>query len=120
MQQLLWIETLLKFSAGLALVLAPGSVIKLLGLPPVPASFWPRLLGSVLIGIAGALFLEGSQPGSSGLGLGGAIIINLSAVAMLGTLLVLEAGPPTARGRAIAWALVVLLVWLSVLEIANV
>ena len=119
MQQLLWIETLLKFSAGLTLVLVPGSVIKVLGLPPAASSFWPRLLGSVLIGMAGALFLEGSRPGSSGLGLGGCLIVNFSAVSMLGTLMVLDAGPPTARGRAIVWGLVVVLVWLSVLEIAN-
>jgi hypothetical protein len=31
--------------------------------------------------------------------------------------LALEAGPPSARGRAVVWALVVLLVLLSVLEI---
>lgn len=119
MQQLLWIETLLKFSAGLLLVLAPLTAIKLLGLPASGSGFWPRLLGAVLIGLAGALFLEGSVPGSSGLGLGGCLIVNFSAIAMLSILLVFEAGPPSARGRAATWGVVVLLVWLSVLEIAN-
>jgi hypothetical protein len=118
-QQLLWIETLLKLSAGLALVLVPLSTIKLLGLPPTGSGFWPRLLGALLIGIAGALFLEGSVPGSRGLGLAGCLIVNFCAVSMMGTLLVLEAGPPSARGRAVMWTIVVLLVWLSVLEIAN-
>jgi hypothetical protein len=119
LQQLLWIETLLKFTAGLVLVLAPGTAIRLLGFPQAPGNFWPRLLGALLLGIAGALFLEGSVPGSSGLGLGGSVIVNFSAVIMLAVLLVLDRGPNTARGRAIAWGLVVLLVWLSVLEIAN-
>ncbi len=117
MQQLLWIETLLKFSAGLVLVLAPLSTIKLLGLPRTESGFWPRLLGSVLIGLAAALFVEGSTPGSRGLGLLGCVLVNFSAVSMLAGLLALEAGPSSARGRAVVWALVVVLVCLSVLEI---
>jgi hypothetical protein len=118
-QQLLWIETLLKLAGGLVLVLAPLATIRLLGLPRTETGFWPRLLGFVLIGLAGALFVEGSQPGSRGLGLLGCVIVNFCAVSMLGGLLALEAGPPSARGRAVLWALVVLLVSLSVLEIAN-
>jgi hypothetical protein len=117
-QQLLWIETLLNFFAGLLLVLAPASTIKLLGLPAT-ASFWPRLLGTLFIGMAGAIFLEGSSPGTGGLGLAGLVVINAFAVSILGILLVLERGPATARGRAVMWAILVLLVWLSVLEIAN-
>ncbi len=119
MQQLLWIETLLKFSAGLVLVLAPLSTIKLLGLPRAESGFWPRLLGSLLIGMAAALFVEGSTPGSRGLGLLGCVLVNFSAVSMLAGLLALEAGPPSARGRAVVWALVVVLVCLSVLEIIK-
>jgi hypothetical protein len=118
-QQLLWIETLLKFAGGLVLVLAPLGTIKLLGLPRTETAFWPRLLGVVLIGLAGALFVEGRAPGSYGLGLAGCVIVNFCAVSMLGGLLALEAGPPSARGRAAVWALVVLLVCLSVLEIVN-
>jgi hypothetical protein len=118
-QQLLWIETLLKLSAGLVLVLAPLSAIKILGLPRAESGFWPRLLGAVLIGLAGALYVEGRTPGSQGLGLAGCVIVNFSAVSMLGGMLALEAGPSSARGRAVVWALVVLLVFLSVLEIVN-
>jgi hypothetical protein len=118
-QQLLWIETLLKLSAGLVLVLAPLSTIKLLGLPRTETGYWPRLLGSVLIGLAGALFVEGSALGSQGLGLAGCVIVNFCAVLMMGSLLALEAGPASTRGRAVVWALVVLLVFLSVLEIIN-
>jgi hypothetical protein len=39
---------------------------------------------------------------------------------MMATLLVLDAGPASARGRAIMWTLVILLILLSVLEIANI
>ena len=119
MQQLLWIETLLKLSAGLLLVLTPLSVIKLFGLPRTDTGFWPRLLGAVLVGLAGALFVEGRTPGSHGLGLAGCVIVNVSAVSIMTTLLVLDAGPPSARGRAAMWMLVLLLILLSILEIAN-
>ena len=119
MQQLLTVEFLLKLAAGLMLVLAPLGVIKLLGLPRAETGFWPRLLGALLIGLAGALYVEGRAPGSHGLGLTGCVIVNFFAVSMLGGMLALEAGPPSARGRAVVWAIVVLLVCLSVLEIIN-
>lgn len=118
MQQLLWIETLLKLSAGLILVLAPLSAIRLFGLPPSNTSFWPRLLGALLIGVAGALFLEGGRPGSHGLGLAGCVVVNLAGAVMMGTLLVMDAGPPSARGRGLVWMVLVILLILSVLEMA--
>lgn len=119
MQQLLWIETLLKFSAGIVLVLMPGAIIKLLGLPRTDSGFWPRLLGTVLIGLAGALFWEGRSPGAGGLGLAGVLIINLCAIVVMVTLLALEAGPPAKRGRGAMWSVVIVLVGLSILEIVN-
>ena len=119
MQQSLWIEFLLNFFGGLALVVAPLSTIRVLGLPPAPTGFWPRLVGTLLLGISGALFLEGSVPGSRGLGLAGCLVLNFSALSIMAAMLVFEAGPPSARGRAFLWALVVLLLWLSVLEFAN-
>jgi hypothetical protein len=118
-QQLLWIETLLKLFAGLLLVLAPGGTLRVFGLPRTETGFWPRLLGAVLLGLAGATFLEGSAPGSHGLGLAGCLIINASSVSVMATLLALDAGPQSARGRAAMWALVVLLTLLGILEIAN-
>lgn len=118
-QQLLWIETLLKLSAGLLLALVPRSTLGVLGLPRTETGFWPRLLGALLIGLAGATFLEGRSPGSHGLGLAGCVIVNFSGVSMMATLLVLDAGPASTRGRAMMWTLVILLILLCVLEIAN-
>jgi hypothetical protein len=118
-QQLLWIETLLKLSAGLLLVLAPRSTIGLFGLPRTDSGFWPRLLGAVLIGLAGALFLEGRLPGSHGLGLAGCVVVNLAGASVMASLLVLEAGPQSLRGRAMMWVVVLALLLLSVLEFAN-
>lgn len=117
MQQLLWIETLLKFSAGTLLAVFPMMTLRMLGLPRPPSGFWPRVCGVLLLGIAGALFLEGTSKGH-GLGLAGVIIINLCGVALLACVLVLDGGPDSLRGRLAVWLVVCLLVILSVLEIA--
>lgn len=120
MLQLLWIETVLKLSGGLVLSLAPLVVIKALGLPPAGSSFWPRMLGALLIGLAGATFIEGAWPPVRALGLAGCIVINLAGAAMISVLATLGGGAATRRGAAVLWALVVVLVVLSLFEIAHV
>jgi hypothetical protein len=59
------------------------------------------------------------MPGSHGLGLAGCIVINLLGAAVLASTLLVEAGPASARGRGLTWAVVLTLVLLSVLEFAN-
>jgi hypothetical protein len=118
-QQLLWIETLLKFSAGISLAVFPMLTVRLLGLPRPEQSFWPRVCGVLLLGIAAALFLEGTTAGH-GLGLAGVIVINLCGVALLASMLVLDRGPSSARGRTAIWLVVCVLVGLSVIEVALV
>lgn len=130
MQQLLWIETLLKLAGGLTLALAPLTAIRVLGLPGTDSGFWPRLLGAVLIGLAAATFLEGRFGGTPrGLGIAGCFLVNLAAVAMLIAQLVLSQPrlraasgrpPQTRRGQAVLWLLVCLLSLLIVFEIAHI
>lgn len=117
MQQLLWIETLLKFFPGLLLVIAPIASLRLLGLPRPETGFWPRVCGALLVGIAAALFLEGTSSGH-GLGLAGVVVVNLTGASVLATLLVLESGPASRRGKIAVWLVVCLLVTLSVIEIS--
>jgi hypothetical protein len=118
-QQLLWLETLIKFLAGSALALAPLTTLRVLGLPRAETGFWPRVCGALLVGMGAASFLEGAFAGR-GLGLGGSIVINLCGVAVLASLLVLDSGPTTLRGRTAVWLTVCALVFLSVLELAVV
>lgn len=121
MQQLLWIETLLKLSGGLVLVLAPLTAVKVLGLPTTDSAFWPRLLGAVLIGLAAALFVEGRFGGTPrGLGVAGCLVVNVIAAATIIGQLVLTRRPPTNRGQAVLWLLVILLLLLVAFEIAHI
>lgn len=119
MQQLLWLETLLKLAGGIVLLLAPLTVIKILGLPPSPGGFWPRLVGALLIGLAAAIFIEGAWAGSRGLGLAGLVILNLIGAAIVALAALFGGGSPTRRGAFVLWGLVVLLLALALVEIAE-
>lgn len=117
-EQLLWLETMLRFSAGLLLLIMPLTTARVLGLPLPQAMLWPRLLGALLVGMAAATLLEGSAWGSRGLGLGGLVLINLVTAAALVILLVLQRACQTQRGKVFLWALVVGHLTLGMLEIA--
>lgn len=118
-QQLLWIDTLLKLSGGLILALAPLTISRALGLPTGESGFWPRLLGAVLIAIAGAIYVEGKGGGPRGLGLGGLVVINLLSATWLMALLVMRAAAQTVRGKLILWLLAAVLIVLSLFELAQ-
>jgi hypothetical protein len=117
-QQLLWIECLFKLSVGVMLMLGPRVLARVLGLPPAESPFWPRVLGGLLTGVAAAAFIEVKLKAGSGLGLGGAIGINLAGVAILVSLLILGQTGPHRRGRAVLWILSGVLATLALVEIA--
>lgn len=118
-QQLLFIETVLKLSGGVVLLLMPLTACRVLGLPKPASGLWPRLLGSVLIGLSAATYLEGATK-LNGLGMAGCAIINLVAAVVIMTLLILGAAGDTQRGRIILAALAVVLLVLSLLELAQI
>jgi hypothetical protein len=76
---LLTIDCIVNILLGTLLLLFPIGVIDLLGLPKTNTNFYPCILGAVILGIGFALFLElaGYAKHFRGLGLGGAILINL-------------------------------------------
>lgn len=93
---------------GVPLLLAPRTVARLLALPEVTQTFYPRVLGAVLTGIASALLMERRRVGSArlvGLGTGGATAVNgLGGAAVALWLFSSEAEPLPARGRALLGA----------------
>ncbi|MBX9861527.1 MAG: ABC transporter permease [Hyphomicrobium sp.] len=119
MNQLLWLEALLKTGSGLALVLVPIALIRVLGLPSAGSGLWPRLLGAILIGCGAAAYIEGAWPGSRGLGLAGLVLINFILSGTLAATAMLGGGAPTRRGSFVIWTTVVTLFVLALVEIAH-
>jgi hypothetical protein len=118
--QILFLEVIIKLAFGLPLLVAPLSTLSLLGLQRPASGFWPRLVGTLLIGIAAATFIEIRLPGSKGLGLYGIIAINLAAALALLGHLIMNTAAPTRRGRTILWLAVALLVVLALAEISEI
>jgi ABC-type transport system involved in cytochrome c biogenesis permease subunit len=83
---LLTIDGIINLVLGILLLLFPLGVAELLGVPKSNLNFYPTILGAAIFGIGIALLIEryGLSRNIRGLGLGGAIAINLcGAVALL-------------------------------------
>ena len=111
------VDALLNLLMGVLLASFPQGLITLLGLPDARPRFYARLLGAVLIGIGLALLFEIRKPGA-GLGLAGAVAINLCGAAMLVALLFAPLDL-SRRGRVLLWGLVIALVGLGVAELSE-
>ncbi len=121
MQQILWLEVLLKAAAGLTLVLVPLTAIRITGMQKPESGFWPRLLGAVVLGIAAAVFVTLQFPDArGGLGPAGLIPINLAGAGAMLAPLILGTAAPTRRGRLFILVNAVVLLALAFLEIAHI
>ena len=114
---LLTLDSVVNVALGVLLLTFPAAVIESLGIPPATSSFYPNILGAVLFGIGIALWL-GRNGNPTGLGLGGAVSINLCGGAVLGLWLIFGHLDIPTRGQVLLWLLVVLLVGLSAVEVA--
>ena len=101
---------------GALLVAFPESLVAALGIPGAEVAFYPSILGAVLFGVGIALVIERVR-GSSGLGLYGAISINMSGGLVLASWLVYGGLSLTLRGQLLLWLLVLVLVGMSTLEL---
>jgi hypothetical protein len=119
LQQLLFVEAVLKLAGGIVLAVLPLTASHVLGLPKPDSGLWPRLLGAVLIGTAIGCYVEARVEGTRGVTLVGLAAINLSAAAMLAVLLSAQRASATARGRAVLWLLMIALLALAGLELVN-
>lgn len=83
---LLTIDAAVNLILGLPLMLIPTNTARILGLPLPEQAFYASILGAVLTGIGVALLIERFRERShmAGLGIGGAIAINIfGAVALI-------------------------------------
>jgi hypothetical protein len=117
-------STLLKADAAINLILGillmsfPAGLVKVLGIPMADPSFYARILGGVLFGIGLALLVECYRKSNRfvGLGLGGAIAINLCGGIVLAAWLFSDKLTLPLRGQIFLWFLVLLLIGLSLIE----
>ncbi len=104
---------------GCVLMIFTPGIVRALGIPGASVRFYPNILGGVLFGVGVALLLEYRRrpQGPRGLGLGGAIAINLCGGMVLLAWLIFGAMDLPARGRIFLWGLAVLLSAISSIEI---
>jgi hypothetical protein len=118
---LLLLDAAINLILGVLLAAFPKSLVVFLGVPDSNTKFYPSILGAVLFGIGVALLVEffrrPTEP--AGLGLHGAIAINLcGALFLVGWLLIGNLEIPL-RGQVFLWSLAVLLIVISILELTR-
>jgi hypothetical protein len=118
-KRLLFIDAVINLLLGSLLLLYPLGIADWLGVPVAASAFYPTILGGVLIGIGLALLIEarGGMRGARGLGMAGAIAINLCGAGVLAVWLV--AMPPAIplRGMILLGAIAVAVLGLALIEL---
>jgi hypothetical protein len=114
--RLLEIDGLGNVLLGLPLLLFPQQLDEFLGLPSNGENFFPTILGAVFVGIGAALILERVNPSLGGLGIGGAMVINLIFGIVLVGWLLLSGVILTSWGSLLMWLLAAVLIGISTAE----
>ncbi len=115
---IMWSDAGLRLTLGALLVFAPRLVISALGLPKAAETFWPRLLGTVLLALAAGAIVEVRWPGKGGPSLGGLVAINVATSFALATGLVVGELEIPKRGRLLMWLAVILSAFLALTQLA--
>lgn len=116
--QILTAELVFKGTAGVLLLLFPITTARAFGLPHGSVGLWARLAGTLLIGVAVAIWVENDVADVRGLGLGGLVAINLVGIVVLVALTVSQT-QRTLRGTAALWLTILALFVLTLLELAE-
>lgn len=120
LMQLLTIEFVTKAVAGALLTAFPRTLARITGLPVVVETFWPRLLGALLLGLAAATFLEGQLAAHNGMGLAGHVASNLVCVLAIIVMLIMGKAAKLRRGRILLGLAAAALTVLTLFELAFV
>ena len=112
---ILLIDAFISLVLGVALAAFAKPLVEWLGARPTDTMFYPSILGAVVIGIAIALVLECRRKpeGPVGLGLVGAVSIDLCVAWFLAGWLLAGGLDLPVRGRILLWMIVVVLLCVS-------
>ena len=117
---LILIDSIINLLLGLVLLAYSESIINFFGLPVTSLNFYPNILGAILFGIGIALFIEFKRKDEFiGLGLGGAISINMMGGVVLFLWLVFGRLNIPIHGKIILWILDIILIGISSLELLT-
>lgn len=122
MKVILIVDAVINFVLGVLLLVFSPTIVSLLGVPPSSTRFYPNILGAIFVGITIALLVGAAgkeAQRNSGLGLMGAISINLCGGATLALWLIFGRLHLPGRGFAFLWVLVFLLVAVSLVELLR-
>ena len=119
---LLTIDSLVNLLLGVLLVVFPRNLISFLGIPEPSSAFYPSILGAVLFGIGIALWMErgADRARVRGLGLGGAVVINLCGALVLSAWLLFGDLSLSIKAAAVLWGIVAVLTVVSLAEVVGV
>ena len=117
---LLSIDGYINVILGILLLLFPFGIADFLGVPKSNTNFYPTILGGVIFGIGIALFIERyGKNNLSGLGLGGAIAINLCGALVLLVWLLIKPFNLPLRGQIILWAIALIVLIIGIIELVT-
>ena len=115
---ILLVDSFINLLLGVVLLAYSDPVIQFFGLPETDPRFYPNILGAVLFGIGIALFVEYKRKDHFvGLGLGGAISINMAGGIVLFLWLIAGNLNTPFHGTLILWVLDVILIGISSFEL---
>jgi len=115
---LLLADAVINLLLGGLLLLYPQWLVEALGMPPVATAFFPNVLGGVLFGIGIALLIA-HRRGAQGLGLDGAIAINLCGAGVVVGWLVIAPNAIPPRGRLTLWIIALVVIGIGIVELQH-
>ncbi|MDQ2091295.1 hypothetical protein [Marimonas arenosa] len=118
---LLAIDAVINVVLGVCLLVFPGQTIAFFGLPVTGTYFYVTVLGAVLLGIGIALWIERrNEDRWRGLGLAGAIAINILAAGTVLVWLLVDPFNMPARGYVVLWTVTIVVLGTGLVELAAV
>jgi hypothetical protein len=118
---LLVVDSIVNLILGMLLIFFPAQLMLALDLPKVETYFYVNILGSVLFGIGIALLLERftGDRGISGLGIGGAIAINLCGAGVLVYWLLFGSLGLSLGGAMFLWSIAIVVFGVALAELLT-
>ena len=113
-------DSVINLILGILLLAYSPGLVSILGVPPSDNFFYPNILGAVLLGIGIALVIEAFRKRKdkyTGLGLLGAVIINICGGTVLLIWLLSGGLNLPQKGLVFLWTLDVLLLGISLVEL---